>query len=594
MLTVVAIAGLFMMAPSATADVPLAARLLAEPFATTGVRVNIANLGSQMRGLTNDGDTVYAMTQSGNIVTVPLADVDMTEGQAQQDVDGTHHTVGWGNGGAPNLPGNIDQLSLVYSHGCLFMTDDSNTEGTIKLYCIDVSDWSVTEVAVPGMSPLPAGYYFVRSSLIDFPDGRIGKVSAYTQTGPAMHESTLRTYDVTGTGKNVSLAFSQDYAMQDDSTIYNDSTGWARDEHGIATDGTYLYRIQWNSIVPNTKVWALASGAPGQVVYEGSYTQPFSNMHYLSHNHKDNYYLMGHFWGTEFFITKSADPGPGPGNPFRPLLATSVSKRHGFTTQVTNYDASYTWSAASTAGTVAINGSGLVTVTGLADSQSATITVTATKSGIPDGMASGPGVALGDDANDDGVNDEDQQNVAVVVSPATNKPIAVVLESSDDCEFMSASAKNAADLTKDPAGYKYPLGLVDFTASCGTPGYTATVKAYFYGADPNQQFVIRKYNSVTHTYATITDARLTQVVINGQQVALVQYQVVDGGALDADGLVNGVIVDPVGLALQSVATGDGGLASTGDELKIPLLAGAVLTLLGLGLAVYSRHWSAVS
>lgn len=160
--------------------------------------------------------------------------------------------------------------------------------------------------------------------MIDFPDGRIGKVSGYTQTGPAMHESTLRTYTLTGTGKNVTMAFSEDILMQDDSTIYNDSYGWARDEHGIATDGAYLYRIQWNSITPNTKVWALQSGAPSQVTYEGSYTQPFSNMHYLSHNHKDNYYLMGHFWGTEFFITSSADPGPGPGNPLVPQFAANA------------------------------------------------------------------------------------------------------------------------------------------------------------------------------------------------------------------------------------------------------------------------------
>ncbi len=147
------------------------------------------------------------------------------------------------------------------------------------------------EVAVPAAYPLPDGTYYVMSSLIDFPDGRIGKVSGYTQTGPAMHESTLRTYTLTGTGKNVTMAFSEDILMQDDSTIYNDSYGWARDEHGIATDGAYLYRIQWNSITPNTKVWALQSGAPSQVTYEGSYTQPFSNMHYLSHNHKRRTHL---------------------------------------------------------------------------------------------------------------------------------------------------------------------------------------------------------------------------------------------------------------------------------------------------------------
>jgi hypothetical protein len=114
------------------ADLPLAAQLLAQPYTSTGVRVNVSNLGSNMRGLATDGTTVYVLNGSGNVVSVPLTSVDMTPAQATQDIAGTVHTVGWGSGGAPSMP-SLSTLSLAYSHGCLFITNNNNTEGSIEL-----------------------------------------------------------------------------------------------------------------------------------------------------------------------------------------------------------------------------------------------------------------------------------------------------------------------------------------------------------------------------------------------------------------------------------------------------------------------------
>ena len=565
-----------------SADPPLAAQLLAQPYASTGVRVNITNLGSQMRGLTNDGSTVYAMNQSGNVYSVPLSSITMTEGQAQQNVSGTLHTPNWGVGGAPSMP-SLDKLSLAYSRGCLFITNDSNTVGTIKLYCIDVSDWSVTEIAVPGTHPLPVGYYYVESSLIDFPDGRIGKVSGYSQVLGG-HESTLRTYTVTGTGKNVSLSFSEDYMMSDTSTIYNDATGWARDEHGIATDGTYLYRIQWNSIVPNTKVWALASGVPGEVAYEGSYTQPYSNMHYLSHNHVANNYLMGHFWGSEFFITTAADPGPGPGNPLVPTFAAHTPLPHSFTVQITNYNPSFTWQVSSSAGSATVNSSGLVTVTGLAPEQSATITVTTEKTGIPNGSAGTSGAALGEDLNGDGDADTDQPHVMSGISPESGTSVALAVTStSGSCTISDFSLKRSAELATD-AGYSYPMGLLDFAATCGAAGFTATIKQYYY-SPPSGEFVVRKYAS--GAYRDVPGATTSRETIHGQPVLVVTYDVTDGGPLDDDGSANGTIVDPAGPALLSVGAPNTGSSTVTFSGAHSSLIAAALTSAFIALTALS-------
>jgi hypothetical protein len=67
----------------------------------------------------------------------------------------------------------------------------------------------------------------------------------------------------------------------------------------------------------------------------------------------------------------------------KPTYGSVNANASGFTIQVNNYDASSTWTVTSSQGAASINGSGLITVTGLGDSQSSTVTVTTSKSGVP-------------------------------------------------------------------------------------------------------------------------------------------------------------------------------------------------------------------
>ncbi|MEN9661870.1 MAG: hypothetical protein RL324_819 [Verrucomicrobiota bacterium] len=76
-----------------------------------------------------------------------------------------------------------------------------------------------------------------------------------------------------------------------------------------------------------------------------------------------------------------------------PTFGSATATGNGFTVQISNFDANYTWAgtawigAASAYGRVAIDGTGLVTVTGVAMGTSATATITATRTGFAGGTA---------------------------------------------------------------------------------------------------------------------------------------------------------------------------------------------------------------
>jgi hypothetical protein len=164
------------------------------------------------------------------------------------------------------------------------------------------------------------------------------------------------------------------------------------------------------------------------------------------------------------------------------------------------------------------------------------------------------------DANGDGIPDAAQPNVAGFINPVTNQYAAVVVSS--PCTIAAASAVAESSLSTADAGYDYPNGLINFTANCGTPGFTASVSALFYGGVVTTP---RKYNPTTHGYMSIPspsiDTVLAQTFIGGQSVALISYLVTDGGPYDADGTANGVIVDPVGFGQNVVGVPNTGLGS---------------------------------
>ena len=71
-----------------------------------------------------------------------------------------------------------------------------------------------------------------------------------------------------------------------------------------------------------------------------------------------------------------------------PIFEPTTRTSDGFTAQITNYDANYTWAGTATAsGTVAINDTGLITVSNAAAGTSSTATITTTKANTVGGSA---------------------------------------------------------------------------------------------------------------------------------------------------------------------------------------------------------------
>lgn len=97
---------------------------------------------------------------------------------------------------------------------------------------------------------------------------------------------------------------------------------------------------------------------------------------------------------------------------------------------------------------------------------------------------------------------------------------------------------------------------------------------------------VRKFNPNTNTYFTIEGATLSQESINGSSVAVATYQITDGGELDMDGVVDGNIEDPAGIATQASLTGN--LASTGRSTTLFVIIAVLLTLTSSALLLARR------
>ncbi len=224
---------------------------------------------------------------------------------------------------------------------------------------------------------------------------------------------------------------------------------------------------------------------------------------------------------------------------------------------VSNASGTYTISSASI--------SGLASLTNNVGTSALTVTTDNDGDGITNAIETA--APNSGDANDDGTPDKNQLNVTSFTNTVTGEYATVEADSS--CELTTVSTQTESTATAD-ANYSYPLGLLDFTADCGTPGYTTTITQYFYDP-PAGSFVLRKF--VNGTYQTVTGATLTTTTIGGHSVLQASYQVTDGGPLDDDGTANGVIVDPAGPAVlgASTTTPTAGVPAAGLGQRSPLL-----------------------
>lgn len=125
------------------------------------------------------------------------------------------------------------------------------------------------------------------------------------------------------------------------------------------------------------------------------------------------------------------------------------------------------------------------------------------------------------------------------------------LNTSNSAQITAASTSTPSEIgAPADSTREYPLGLVRFVAKTDSTALVDITLLFETALTPGDVSA-RKYNSITKQYSDVPEAIITQAQLDGKPALQVSYQVADGGALDEDGVVNGEIIDPIGLAVNT-------------------------------------------
>lgn len=159
--------------------------------------------------------------------------------------------------------------------------------------------------------------------------------------------------------------------------------------------------------------------------------------------------------------------------------------------------------------------------------------------------------------------------------PDSEKGTTVSLILPSDVTSPSVSAVDPDTIPKD-GDSQFPVGLTTFQFTT-TPGATKTVMLYYDLPGSPNDYMARKYKTNSQTFIDVPGATITREDYNGKSMLKLTYSITDGGILDQDGLANGTVIDPVGLATTN-------LASTGENLAFLILAAGTLMTGGVWLS----------
>lgn len=170
----------------------------------------------------------------------------------------------------------------------------------------------------------------------------------------------------------------------------------------------------------------------------------------------------------------------------------------------------------------------------------------------------------GGDGNADGVPDAEQDNVTSLPrsggAPDPDAGTWVTLAAPAGTTLEDVTTSDAASLPAPPDGVTFPAGLVSFRLSGIAPGSTQTIEV----VTPGTQAVLDYAKFHDGTWSLLPRER-----VEGS-AGLTRISLTDGGAGDADGQPNGVIVDPGGIAdLADLYRFDGFLNPINDPRSMP-------------------------
>ncbi|MFN8015587.1 MAG: choice-of-anchor U domain-containing protein [Acidimicrobiia bacterium] len=210
------------------------------------------------------------------------------------------------------------------------------------------------------------------------------------------------------------------------------------------------------------------------------------------------------------------------------------------------------------------------------------------------------GAPNGGDGNNDGIDDYLQPTVSSYEISNTSTYTTFVTEGCSENGTVSSLSQD--NLNAVDGNYEYPFGLTDFTLNCSR-GATVDVSKYIYTDTSAQGMSVRKYRpNASQHFLAVDNGEVTNSTIGSQDVLVMTYSLTDGSSLDDDGEVNGVIVDPIGIATVKVSSttsnnnsntsknkASGTLASTGsNSLNIQLVYAYTTLILGLSFVLISK------
>jgi hypothetical protein len=178
--------------------------------------------------------------------------------------------------------------------------------------------------------------------------------------------------------------------------------------------------------------------------------------------------------------------------------------------------------------------------------------------GIPDLQEVGPAA----DLDKDGIKDSEQATIKSVKMEGTTVQIGVSIKG---CPTTLAVESVESEDPRLPDAYapgkpkRMPFGLINFKIAVAQPGDPATVKLYFSERAPWRSKWY-KYDPIAERWYDFS--AYANFAADRRSVTLTLR---DGGAGDADGVANGVIVDPAGVVEEEAdaepVTGDTGVGA---------------------------------
>lgn len=156
------------------------------------------------------------------------------------------------------------------------------------------------------------------------------------------------------------------------------------------------------------------------------------------------------------------------------------------------------------------------------------------------------------DANNDSMFDYMQPEVTSALNTSTGSYVVLVTSCSDNFNVMLGMESSGSQADQY---FDYPHGIVGFVTRGCSVGGTAQIDLFFY--DTADDMVLRKTTSDGYVTVPATFRRLN---FAGHDLTQATYEIVDGGVLDDDGIADGNIVDPVGLASAVLSSPNTGFA----------------------------------